>query len=196
LSTRASEHLIRLRLSLFSPPLCSLPPQPNHTQREQKEIFYYYLRTWFFFDLVATFPWTLIAVSNDHIRGLAALRLLRLLALFHIIDSDARDPRNIFTSLSWRLGKLAIMCLGLAHWLGCAWVLLSESEGYATEAEAADGSMLATEDFSQRTLGFRYFRALHWYKRTELSAKMRVCMDQFSLFHSWPSLTRTGVFGH
>ncbi len=91
-----------------------------------------YLKFWFWVDLISTFPWSLVVLNAD--ASLQLLRLFRLAALLPLLNTDANDARNVFSSLLWRLGKLGLMVLGLSWWLGCGWVAISRTEGFGTRA--------------------------------------------------------------
>lgn len=112
----------------------------------KKQISIRYLKSWFFFDLVATFPLnTILCISNgdspfspDNIHAatnlLKILRLSRILKLVRlvklknqIIEMESYISNNHITNVLVFL-RLVLSSVFMAHWMACIWYYIGKDE--------------------------------------------------------------------
>eukprot|EP00163_Fabomonas_tropica_P023159 TRINITY_DN40451_c0_g1_i1.p1 TRINITY_DN40451_c0_g1~~TRINITY_DN40451_c0_g1_i1.p1 ORF type:complete len:800 (+),score=93.72 TRINITY_DN40451_c0_g1_i1:114-2513(+) len=104
-----------------------------------KRIARHYLKTWFAVDFLSTFPFDIVIVvvlnstgdeiENDSvlrlprlIRVLRLIRLMRLIKVFKVTKSfRALISRISINTSLFKLMKLGVMLLVVAHWFGCLW---------------------------------------------------------------------------
>ena len=100
---------------------------------DPKKIARQYARSWFVPDLIASFPFDIIAAGTSNSEAYRStkfvriLKLLRLVKLFRIMRLNRilhRLERKMSIKYGiWQVMKFAVVVLCLAHWLACAWYL-------------------------------------------------------------------------
>jgi len=132
---------------------------PTETVTNPQRIAEIYLKKWFWLDLIATVPWDRLfsPVLGSNSVGFTIVRLLRLARVTRLLSHNRFNL--YYSATAMRLFKLLSYALCTAHWLGCAWYFLSEVEGYGEEPF---GIRPGREFFEETTLGFRYYKSLHW----------------------------------
>lgn len=93
------------------------------------QVFLHYIRTWFFVDVISTFPFDVVAYIwggiNDNLKVLRLLKILKLLKLLRILKSARVFKRvqlylGITHANSDLLKKLVGFCAAI-HWIACFW---------------------------------------------------------------------------
>jgi CRP-like cAMP-binding protein len=137
----------------------------HHIVSDSAGIAKHYMKKWFWLDLVATIPFDLITRKWFGAEGnaLDLARMLRLFRLVRLLDGN-QFSLAYFSDNAFRLIKMLSYAVAIAHWLGCAWYYLSESEGFAPEQfqPALGRGILATVDLADESLSYRYLISLHW----------------------------------
>ena len=99
-----------------------------------------YFRSWFFFDLIAAFPFDLFISSSDVNLGFAKVpRLLRLRRFMRFADSFQ-------AAKVLRLVYLIFFFLLIAHWIGCMWWRIGTAGGASGWMYRADIATLLIAD--------------------------------------------------
>jgi hypothetical protein len=96
---------------------------------DTKAIALRYIRSWFFIDVLATFPFELLALiagieAGDNVRLFAVLKCPRLLRLGRIL----KFLENMRGANVWRIVRLFILFFMMSHWVGCLWYLIAASD--------------------------------------------------------------------
>lgn len=107
--------------------------------KSHKKIASYYIKTLFFVDLIATFPYELVT-GNYYTTLFRLLRLMRMgevLALFDIsnslkffrkcLNNDSRGWRVMFAFIMinvFKIFQLIIYTITIIYFLGCLWFLI------------------------------------------------------------------------
>lgn len=106
---------------------------------EMKPIAVRYLKSWFFIDILATFPFEVFAVvagidAGSSVRLFAALKCPRLLRLGRIL----KFLENMRGANVWRMIRLFILFFMMSHWIGCIWFLLAVEDSKIVGIEDLD----------------------------------------------------------
>lgn len=101
---------------------------------EPKAIAMHYLRTWFFPDVVSTFPFDQVLGNDDSVgrinrilrmtRVIKLLRVLRLSRAFHEMEASLTTMNPAVL----RLVQLIFILVVLWHWVGCCWFAIRHWE--------------------------------------------------------------------
>lgn len=109
----------------------------------RKQIAINYVKFWFWFDLVASFPysWVDFAVNGERTktsnmlmllrfaRMLKILRLVRIFKLGHILTKiEGWVEASVFLNSLLGFCRLSLIILAIAHWIACAWHFIGELE--------------------------------------------------------------------
>ena len=123
-------------------------------ERDAKAIKGHYLRTWFWPDLVASFPCDLIALTALPLRRTLPLRLMRLLRFakydqyFSVWERySTRFPQLI------RFSKLILGMMLILHWLACMWFACGYWRGFGSTI------WLPQADIAEKALSTQYVYA-------------------------------------
>ncbi|MAF98128.1 MAG: hypothetical protein CMH26_05785 [Micavibrio sp.] len=98
---------------------------PDKLDAEPKD---YYLSGWFYFDVLTSLPFAIIATMLSHtfdfemsVNLVGALRLARVVRMFRLrVIFDLLD----FTPKVFKLGLIAVSVALLIHWIACGWMMI------------------------------------------------------------------------
>ena len=113
--------------------------------KKRKEIARHYVKQWFFFDVLASFPYDWIAPSDAYavesssatsiVKTLKILALLRVMKLTPIVSKiETYIEISVFFDAILGFFKLSLIILVIAHWIACSWHLVGKalSRSYAS----------------------------------------------------------------
>jgi hypothetical protein len=129
---------------------------------DRSSIARHYLHTFFFVDLLASFPFDalLLPWKGVMVGGVSIVLLLRLLRLLRVVRLFAifrRWERQSWTNAGFlRILRLVSVVVLLLHLIGCAWFAVPYMEGFP------DDSWVVLEGLSQVDAGTQYLRSLYW----------------------------------
>ncbi|XP_047132762.1 potassium voltage-gated channel subfamily H member 2 isoform X1 [Hydra vulgaris] len=134
-----------------------------------KKLRKYYLRSWFLFDIVSSFPYDLFSVSKKNV--LIVIKLLKIIRIMRLIKVSQVILDLIGHSFTTLMGWFMLFCL-CGHWMACVWyVIASNIDVPAVNNNSwlislmKDGKYKSINDISLST---RYISALY-YAATSLS---------------------------
>jgi hypothetical protein len=86
-----------------------------------------YIKTWFFIDILATFPFELLALlarvdAGSNVQLFALLKCPRLLRLGRIL----KFLENMRGANVWRMIRLFIFFFMMSHWIGNIWFAIAD----------------------------------------------------------------------
>jgi len=126
-------------------------------ERDAKAIKHHYLVSWFWPDLIASFPFDLVALAALPLHKALPLRLLRLLRFakydqyFSVWEQySTRFPQLI------RFSKLILGMMLILHWLACMWFACGYWRGFGTTV------WLPSADIEDEGLSTQYVYAFWW----------------------------------
>jgi hypothetical protein len=101
--------------------------EQNKLIMDPKMIAKRYIKSWFFLDILATFPFELLAIIGGidaaaNVQLFALLKCPRLLRLGRIL----KFLENMRGANVWRMIRLFILFFMMSHWIGCLWFLIAE----------------------------------------------------------------------
>lgn len=148
---------------------------------DHKKIAKNYLKTWFFVDILSSFPYGLIDYfysDTNTLAGAKLLRLFRILRLLkvlralrffklHRIFRKFRGLAEFQQSAHGplQLIKLLVIVLLLAHWLACVWHLIASLDNDFLH----DNTWLDEQQIKDAPASTRYIRSLYWSVTTMLT---------------------------
>lgn len=122
---------------------------------DRKAIAKRYLKGWFFLDLLATLPFSLLFISSRFSRLNRIFRFFRLARLFKIFGSSKTLNRikklNFVNPAFMRLFMLVFWILVAAHIVACGWIFIGGT-----------GEYTSTENTGFNSNGAIYLEAFYW----------------------------------
>ena len=122
----------------------------------------HYLKTFFPFDVVGSFPLDLLFLifSGFNVYGISIVLVLRLLRLFRVVRLYAIFRR--WEDQSWsntgvlRIGKFIILMVLFVHWIACGWFLTAFLSEFPLE------SWIVIQGIQAGDANTQYIRSLYW----------------------------------
>ena len=101
----------------------------NTLVMDTKKITNRYMSGWFFIDVVATFPFELLALmfgidAGSNVTLFSLFKTPRLLRMGRIL----KFLENMKGANVWRIVRLFALFFLMAHWVGCLWFLIAPDE--------------------------------------------------------------------
>ncbi len=141
--------------------------------KSHKEIAKIYCHSWFFLDLICAFPYFAIPQlqpdypDNGVVLTWGLFRLLRLIKIgrgYHIVNKSKAMRRfkvrmySTHVMIIFKLAKIYIVAIYIAHWLACAWHWLAalELEYFGNNVWLTNKGIIDTSE------SFQYATSLYW----------------------------------
>lgn len=148
----------------------------GHLVLDSKAVAFHYLKGWFLFDLLSTFPFEVFSggdVGEAHtlqvtlLRGLKCFRLLRLARLFKFLEKIE------FVNHFLKLLRLLFGFSVIAHWFACLWYLIGDIGLYGEGDGTPVGWLVSYNnsgwDAHTKSHVSRYITSLYWTITTLLT---------------------------
>ena len=127
----------------------------GHLILTRKEIWAMYLKSWFFIDAIATFPWSLVVTEDNYpypvYSFFKCLKLARLMKVGRI--AKRFEYALLVSSTVSILLKFVFVVMVASHWCSCMFVVLAFSN---------DGSTLYQYNMEGATILDQYVTAYYW----------------------------------
>ena len=170
----------------------------------------HYLKTWFFIDLIACFPFQNLLKDrqNSHdanfwvffhlIKVFKIFRLLRefkfrkqLASIREYLGLTADVNVSVEVNGILRLVKLMMLLCTLMHWMACFWYVIGNSQGVE--------SWLYVANLEDRSWGDKYVTALYWASTTMMTVgygDVYAASSPERVFNIVSMLLGCGIFGY
>lgn len=139
---------------------------------DDRQIAVLYLRKWFWLDLVATIPWSMMLFqADDKSSFITLLRCIRVFRVEKFASHHEDSDFPFFNQTASRLLRMLLYAFTVAHWLGCLWWYLSTNEGFALD----ETSFKAAIRLSRAPFLHQYGACIHWgvWSLTSVGSELR-----------------------